>query len=244
MSTKKQLLFSQISIVIFALAAGLLGRGGATYWLFVILYFIVFSYVMMRLSRPKQAGGIDINRVESGKTLFEEKNAYELMNQDKDYMKEVSEQMKIAQANMLMMFPVMIYFLIAYSPIVNTIPKFFENQRVGLIVSFLVLFEGSFLLSRIGQVYIERRYRKLGFKPVMINVPRGYIVTNEGIVMYGLASKQALSFPIKGYRLDVSPLRKFVELVQETEKSTLKIRFYTNSPERLYEILKRKIATE
>lgn len=240
-SGKKQILISQVSIIIFSFVAGLIGRGGATYWIFVFLYFIVFTYLMMRLSRPKQSGGTDIQKIESGKVIFEEKNTYDLMSQDKEYFKEVSEQMRIAQANMLIMFPIMIYFIIAYGPITNTLPSYFSNYKVGLIVSFLVLFEGSFVLSRLGQWYIERRYKKRGLKSIMINVPRSYLVTTEGIVIYGMASKQAFSFPIKNYQLSLNILRKFVELSQETEKAIIKIRFYTNNPERLYEFLKRKM---
>ncbi|MEM1604772.1 MAG: DUF2208 domain-containing protein [Fervidicoccaceae archaeon] len=241
MSTKKQVLISQLSILIFALIAGLVGRGGTTYWILVLLYFIVFTYIMMRISRPKQQAKVDVAKIESGKILLEEKNTYELMSQDKEYMAEVSEQMRIAQQNMLLMFPVMIYFFIAYGPITNTIPSYFENHRLGVIVAFLVLFEGSFVLSRLGQWYIERRLKKRGYKPVMINAPRGYLVTSEGIVMYGLAGKQAISFPVKGYKLNYNVQRKFVELIQETDKGIMKLRFYTKSPEKLFEILKRKV---
>lgn len=241
MSTKKQIVISQISIIIFALIAGLVGRGGATYWMLVLLYFIVFTYIMMRLSRPKQLAKVDITKIESSKVLLEEKNTYELMNQDKEYMAEVSQQMRIAQQNMLLMFPVMIYFFVAYGPITNTIPNYFENYRLGVVVAFLVLFEGSFLLSRLGQWYIERRLKKSGYKPIMINAPRGYLVTNEGIVMYGLTGKQGISFPVKGYKLSYNIQRKFVELIQETDKAIVKLRFYTKSPEKLYEILKRKV---
>lgn len=240
MSGKKQLLIGQISIIIFAVIAGLVGKGGAVYWLLILLYFVLFTYIMMRLSRPKGAQKADIVKIESAKTLFEEKNPYELVNQDKEYMKEVSEQMKAMRYNTLLLFPVMIYFVLAYGPITNTLPRYFENPRLGAFVAFLVLFEGSFLLSRIGQWLIERRYKKIGYKPIVINVPRSYIVTSEGIVLSGLASKQGISFPLKSFKINHDIKRKFVELVQESDKGTMKIRLYTRSPEKLYEFLKRK----
>jgi len=243
-SGKKQVLLSQLSIVLFALIAGLLGRGGATYWLFVIVYFIAFTYIMMRASRPKQSSKANINEIESAKVLLEESKAFELMNQDKEYMKEMSEQMRMAQANMLLMLPIMLYFAVAYGPITKTVPAYFTNAKVGAVVAFLILFEGSFLLSRLGQWYVERGYRKRGFKPVVINVPRAFRVTTLGIVTYGFASKQALQFPLRGFSISLNAPRKFVDLVQESEKATMKLRLYTSNPERLYEILKRRVEQE
>ena len=237
-STRKQLIIGQVSIIIFALVAGFLGRSGWQYWLFVILYFIVFSIVMQKLGGGGVKGKARVEEVEQGKVLMEERESFQLLTEDVEYQREMADQMKMMQGQMLMFFPIMLYFFIVYRPILNTVPKFFANEHLGYAAAYLVLFEGSFLLSRLGQWAMERRMKKAGKKFVMINAPRAFTVTSRGIVLHGLASKNAIAFPLKEYKVNHSPQRKFVELVNEMPKAILKIRFYTRQHEKLYKILK------
>ncbi len=238
--TKKQLILGQISIIIFALVAGYLGRGSKAYWLFVIIYFIAFAVLMQKFGQPGKQKKVNPAEVETGKILYEEKNSMELLSGDPEYQREMQEQMKLMQTNMLIMLPIMAYFFIAYKPIVETIPPYFSNEHLGFTVAYLVLFEGSFILSRIGQVYIEKRMQKQGKKSTLINTPRGFIITTEGIVYQGIASKNAIKFPLIGYEVRYDAKRRFVELVQETEKMITKIRLYTKNPEKAYELITRR----
>lgn len=237
----KQLAVSQVSIVLFSLAAGLLGRGTATFWLFVLAYFIIFGYVYYKLSRPKLGSKDVAEAMEKARVLYKEEDTMQFMREDKEYMSEMSQQMRFAQLNMLMMFPILLYFMVAYRHVIEGVSSLFENQRLGLVVAYLVLFEGSFALSRLGSWAIERHMRKTGFKPVYISVPRSYRVTVEGIVTYGLASRQALPFPLQGFRLVCNPHRKFVDLVKEGRKGVTKVRLYARNPEKLCEILRKRV---
>ena len=237
-STRKQLIIGQVSIIIFALVAGFLGRNGWQYWIFVILYFIVFAVVMQKLGGGGVKGKARVEEVEQGKVLVEEKESFQILTEDVDYHREMADQMKMMQGQMLMFFPIMLYFILAFNPILNTVPKYFENEHLGYAAAYLVLFEGSFLLSRLGQWAMERRMKKTGKKFVMINAPRAFTVTSKGIILQGLASRNAIAFPLKDYRVNHSPQRKFVELVHEMPKAILKIRLYTRQHEKLYQILK------
>ncbi len=240
MSMKKQLLISQVSVIIFSTAAGFLGRGGARYWLFVIIYFIAYMIIMSKLSGPARKGKAKVSEVEAGRILFEEKNSFEIMSMDKKYQEEVMEQMKIMQTNLLVMFPIMIYFIIAYKPIVTHIPELVGGGHLGYILAYLILFEGSYGLSYLAQFYTMRRVKKSGRKMVMINAPRKFTITTEGIILHGVAGKTALKFPLIDYKINYDLKRNFVELVHETENSITKIRLYTKKADKLAEIIKRR----
>ncbi|MGC9187655.1 MAG: DUF2208 family protein, partial [Fervidicoccaceae archaeon] len=43
--SRKQILIGQLSILLFAVVAGFLGRTGTLYWAFIFLYFIVYMYL-------------------------------------------------------------------------------------------------------------------------------------------------------------------------------------------------------
>jgi uncharacterized membrane protein len=239
--TRKQLLMGQLSIIIFSIAAGFLGRGSKGYWLFVIIYFIAYAYLMQKVGQPgtaeKKAKPAE---VESGKLLFEEKSGMQLVSQDREYQLEMQEQMKLMQSNMFIMIGVLAYFFLAYKPLIQTIAPLFSDPRIGSSVAFLALFEGSFVLSWLGQLYTMRKMKKMGKKSIMINTPRGFIITDKGIVYQGIMSKTALKFPITGYQISYNAKRKFVEFVKETDKMIMKIRLYTKSPEKVYDIIMRK----
>ena len=239
-SGKKMLLIGQLSIIIFALVAGFLGRSGWGYWLFVIIYFIVFSVIMQKLNPTAKASKASLPEVEAGKILYEEKQSFQILTEDTEYQKEMAEQMKVMQVNMLMFFPIMLYFLLAFKPITSVIPPKFENPHIGYAVAYLILFEGSFILNRLGLYFNERRMRKQQKKMIMINAPRAFTVTSEGIIYSGLASKTAIKFPLKDYEIKYDVSRKFVELIHETDKVITKIRFYTRHPEKVYDIIKRR----
>lgn len=243
-STRKQLVIGQVSIIIFAFIAGYLGRNGWQYWLFVILYFIVFAVVMQKLGGTGVKGKVRVEEVESGKVILEEKGSFQILTEDVEYQKEMAEQMKLMQGQMLMFLPIMLYFILAFQPILNTVPKYFESEHLGYAVAYLVLFEGSFVLSRLGQWFMERRMKKTGKKMVMINAPRGFTVTDKGIILQGLASRSAIRFPLSDYKVVHSPQRNFVELVHETPKAVLKLRLYTRKHDRLYQLLKMRAAGE
>ncbi|HEU98129.1 MAG TPA: DUF2208 domain-containing protein, partial [Fervidicoccus fontis] len=51
--SRKQILTGQLSILLFAVVAGFLGRTGTLYWTFIFLYFIVYMYLMSKFGQPK-----------------------------------------------------------------------------------------------------------------------------------------------------------------------------------------------
>lgn len=237
---KKQLLIGQLSIVIFSIVAGFLGRSGLYYWLFILLYFIIYMILMSKFSQPNLPHMVKAEKVETGKTLFEEDKAFEVASSDKQYVVEMQEQMKIMQSNMMFSFVVLIYFFFAIGPVTSYVAPKFADERIGFAVAYFILFEGSFLLSLLGQYYIGRRMSKAGKKVVAMNMPRAFAVTTEGIIIKGLTSSKGIKFPITLYKVVLDEERKFVELVHETDKVVNKIRLYTKNPNKLYDIISKR----
>lgn len=240
MQSKKQMLISQLSILLFAVVAGFLGRTGTLYWAFIFLYFIVYMYLMSKFGQPKYPSSAKAAELEKGKVLYEETRPFEYASSDKQYASEMQEQMKMMNVSMMLSFVVLIYFFLAFGPVTAYIAPMFSNEKIGMTVAYLVLFEGSFAISTIGQIYTGRRMRKQNKKMVMINIPRSFIVTTEGIVMRGITSSSGLKFPLDGFKVELNEERKFVELLNETDKGIYKIRFYTKSPKKLYDIIMRR----
>ncbi len=238
--SKKQLLLGQISIIIFSLAAGFIGRGSKGYWLFVIVYFAAYALLLQKLGQPGGVKKTNPAEVEAGRILHEEKNSMQLLSNDREYQREMQEQMRMMQTNMYMMLAVLAYFFIAYKPILQALAPLFNNPKIGYSIAYLALFEGSFALSGGGQLYTMRKMKKMGKKTVMINTPRSFLVTSEGIVYQGIVSKTAIKFPITDHEIRYDAKRKFVELVKETNNMITKIRLYTKSPEKVYEIITRR----
>ncbi|MEM4475583.1 MAG: DUF2208 family protein, partial [Fervidicoccaceae archaeon] len=154
-TTRRQLILNQISIALFSLVAGLVGRMSWTYWVFVLLYMIVFAAAMQRFANPARVAQARVEEVESGKVLFKEENATRLLLEDVEYQREVAEQMKMAQVSLLTMVPILVYFYLMYQPVLTHIPKYFDHSRLGYVAAFFLLFEGSYLVSRLFQKYLE-----------------------------------------------------------------------------------------
>ncbi|MEM0021842.1 MAG: DUF2208 domain-containing protein [Fervidicoccaceae archaeon] len=240
MQSKKQILISQLSILLFAVVAGFLGRTGTLYWIFIFLYFIVYMYLMSKFGQPKYPSSAKAAELEKGKTLYEETKAFEYVSSDKQYALEMQEQMKAMNVSMMLSFVVLIYFFIAFAPVTSYIAPHFSDERIGMTVAYLTLFEGSFAISTAGQIYTSRKMKKQNKKMVMINVPRSFIVTTKGVILKGLTSSSGLKFPLSGFKIELNEDRKFVELTNETEKGIYKVRFYTKSPKKLYDIIMRR----
>uniref|UniRef100_A0A7J3ZJS9 DUF2208 domain-containing protein n=1 Tax=Fervidicoccus fontis TaxID=683846 RepID=A0A7J3ZJS9_9CREN len=239
-STKQQMLLSQASIILLSVVAGFFGRGGWQYWLFVIVYFIVLAVLMQRLAGPGREMRASVQEVEGGKVLFQEKECFKIMPEDAEYQKESAAQMRLVQANLILFIPVLFYFMLAYEPLLTTVPKYFESKHLGYVAAYLLLFEGSFAVSQVGQKYFQMRVGKAGIKPFQLVVPRAFAITSKGVLLQGIVSKTALKFPIEDYEIRISVPRRFVEFVKDTGKSIIKIRLYTREPEKAYNIIIRK----
>ncbi|HEW63600.1 DUF2208 domain-containing protein [Fervidicoccus fontis] len=238
--SKRQIAIGQASIIIFSIAAGFLGRSGALYWLFIILYFILYMIIMTKFGQPKLPNTAKADLISKGKVLFEENKAMEVASTDRQYVVEMQDQLKMLQFTTLFSFLVLIYFFIAIGPVTSLIAPKFSNEKIGYSVSYFILFEGSFLLSIFGQYLSVRNYSRSGKKFVTINMPRTFFVTSEGIVLKGMMSSTGLKFPLTAYKIVLNEERKFVELVNETQKAINKIRLYTKSPNKLYEVISNK----
>ncbi|MEM2019032.1 MAG: DUF2208 family protein, partial [Zestosphaera sp.] len=75
-----------------------------------------------------------------------------------------------------------------------------------------------------------------------VQVVSEYEVYDKGIVGAGIT----LKFPLKTdqYRVEYNTKRMYVDLIQtSSSKTSVKLRFYTKNPERLYEVLRRYALT-
>ncbi len=237
----KQILLSQAMIIVFAVVAGLYRQ----YYIYVILaYFAILPILISRQGR-KRIGDtkVSLEDLEDARKLWEEKNAMDLVAKDTEYMEEISKQMKSTTYTMIS-FPVIIaYFYIYRYALSSYVRGLVENPSAGAFLDFLIMFEGSFLISQAFMLYFRRKAAKI--TPEFIMVPKSYTVTTKGIFSRSFGSSFAFTFPLKNVEINLNERRGFVELVFSQESkpqaTKTKIRLYSRNPRRLYEILKRRM---
>lgn len=233
MNTPRQIALSQLMVIVFAGAFALLPR--KYYMVIILLYIIVFPVLLSKMGKgPGTKGKID--EIEEGVVLHEEKNAQQIMSKDLQLTEELQAQIKTMTTTFLLMPLVIVYFWLYGRYLFNPVADLFEGESLGRFVSTLLMFEGSFIISRVSMVYASRRTGQVQ----MLVMPQKYKVTSRGIVSKSLGSRLAIPFPIKDFQLHMDPKRKFVELVPlDPKKARGKIRLYTKDPYKLYNILQR-----
>ncbi len=228
---------SQISIIVFSLAAAFFRQ---YYSYIILLFFIIYFVAMAKLNKAKASKGkVSVEDLQKAKKFIEEKNAREIMMEDKEISKDMADQMNTMKTMMLPSLIVMIYFftLWKYVPSIgDTLSSYVSDHSIAFFLAFLLYFEGSFIISWVGRIALIRRAGHL----VTINMPTSYTVTDKGILVGGIIGQQPIPFPLNDdVEVNYSEKRRFVEVVQRQGRNVIKTRFYTKNPKRLYEIIQR-----
>ena len=233
----KQAMLSQISIIVFSLAAAFFRH---YYGYIIALFFIVYFVAMAKLNKSRAGKGkVSTEEMQSSKKFIEEKNARDIMMEDKEISKDMAEQMNAMKIMMIPSLIVMVYFFLLwkYVPVIGSdLTPYVNSHSIAYFIAFLAYFEGSFAITWGSRWYMMRKTGHM----VTYNMPTSYTVTEKGILVGGLLGQQPISFPFEdNVEINLNEKRKFVEVVQYKDKNIIKIRLYTKQPKRLYDILVR-----
>ncbi|MEB3757840.1 MAG: DUF2208 domain-containing protein [Desulfurococcales archaeon] len=233
----KQALLSQVSIIVFSLAAAFFRH---YYGYIILLFFIVYFVAMAKLNKSKAGKGkVPVEEMQASKKFIEEKNARDIMMEDKELSKDMAEQMNAMKIMMIPSLIVMVYFFLLwkYVPTIGDyLTPYVNSHPIAYFLAFLLYFEGSFAITWGSRIYMLRKTGHI----VSYNMPTSYRVTEKGILVGGLLGQQPIPFPLEDdVELNLNEKRKFVEIIQTKDRNIIKIRLYTKQPRRLYDILVR-----
>ncbi len=236
---RQRVLIGQVGIIVYSLAAALLGKTWKTFVLALLVIILIQIAISKRGKNPLGQDKAPPNEILTDPKLFEESKAYELQMADRELMAEMQEQSKFSLYTSAGMLIAIVYFMVLwkYVDVLHRLMlSFVGDERIAWFLAFLIYFEGLFIINQATMIWA---LRKIGKVPI-IQVPRAYIVTPKGIVIQGLVGKSALRFPLPpGTRVRSSERRKFVEIVRHGERTILRIRLYTRRVRRLEELLRK-----
>ena len=236
---RQRVVVGQIGIIVYSLAAALLGKTWKTFVLALIVIIIIQVIISRRNQNPLGQQKASVEEVLDANKVFEENKAYELQMQDRELFVEMQEQSKLTMYTSIGMLISIVYFMVLwkYVDIIHRIfLSYVVNERLAWFLAFFAYFEGLFIINQLSMIWA---IKKVGKVPV-IQIPRSYTVTTKGIVIKGIVGKTVLKFPLPP-ETDVrsSEKRKFVELVKPGQRTVLKIRLYTRRVKRLEEVLRK-----
>ena len=236
---RARLLTSQVFVLVYSGLVALLGRSSKTF-LIVFILLILYAFIQSRRSKgPLGQGKARPDEVLSAKILYREDNIRDLQAKDERLLPEIQEQSKFMLYTSLGSFLSIGYFIALWGTTGSLADYFFGivgEQRLAHFLAFLIFFEGLFMINHVAMLYAMK---KVGIVK-MINMPQSYIVTSKGIVLKGLVMQSAIRFPLPNdVRMVLDEKRGFVEIVKEGKRSVTKIRFYSRSPKRLYNIIRK-----
>ena len=226
---RKFIVLGQVFAIVFALVLAFYPQ---YYWPILIAYFIVFFLVMVIMQRR---GRGPIEEVLSGRELYREDKAAQIMLSDPGFVEEYSAQTKSIMKGFMLTFAILLVFWVIFifkDPIVDAIESIARvSKQLAYFIFWLSLFEVFFIVNRL----VILRAQRTSTQPLFI-APRSFIVTDKGIAAPGLMGF-ALRFPLpENSEVKIDSRRRFVEIIESRSR---RIRLYTSNPKRLYELIKR-----
>ncbi len=232
LSRRTMMLISQVYIVVLAYAFVAFPR-------YVWLLFLIYLGLMMGLSAysARGGGGAGVTRadIERARQLLREENALQLAMEDEELLALYSKQMKASMMSFAVLF--------LYIPLFYAV-RYYYRSLVDLLknlgapsdtVAGFIIWLGLFEIMTIVSFIIQRR-GGLGDKPIAPMVPKGFVVTDKGILLKGSLGR-IIGFPLpEGTRVELNESKGYVEIV---EPKGARIRLYTMKAKRLYEIIQR-----
>lgn len=238
-NVKSRVLIGQLSIILYSVAAAILGRN---YKAFILVFILIIIITLIQNRSGKNPLGQEKVKPEEllkGRKLYEEEKARELQTKDTEIMKDMQEQSKFTMYTSMGMMIAMLYFFLLWGYVDHLyeyIALRVGEGKLAEFLAFLIYFEGLFVINQ--GVYVWA-LRKVG-KVTMLQSPPGFTVTDKGIVLKGLIGKTTITFPLPDdVEININEKRKFVEIVKHSKRTVLKLRLYTRNPKRLAEVIKR-----
>ncbi|MCE4599413.1 MAG: DUF2208 domain-containing protein [Desulfurococcales archaeon] len=240
---RSRMLISQVFMILYSILAALLGRGTKTFAIIFILI-IIMSLVQSRRGKgPLGKGKTDPEKILSGRKLYEENKTRDIQMKDEKLFEDLQEQSKFTIYMSMGSFIGIGYFILLWpmvDRIYNTVLPSVGNDKLAHFIAFLVFFEGLFIINQLSMLWALKRVGRV----TMVNIPQSYVITDRGIVIKGLIGKTGLEFPLpEDIEVRYDQKRGFAELIKHGSRSTTKIRFYARNPKRVYELLKKGLAS-
>ena len=224
-------LFAQIFVLVYALVAAFFPQ----YFFLIFILFIATIFGMSIYGSLKHKVSGKAGEILSGRKLYSEKNAMNILLKDPEGVKDLSRQVKYSFLPLLLL-PVYMGLFYLYGSYI--LPYFTEgkiivvNDIITRYVGYLLMYE---MLIGIGTSVNRLIYSKgVGG---MIMVPANYEVTDKGIVGRGVI----IPFPLDKYNVSIEFKRRFIQLEPLEKRGTTKmiIRLYASDIEKLAKIIKR-----
>ncbi len=197
----------------------------------VTLYFVAFMAIFMLTSLRQRAKGADVRDIASGRKILviKQEEVTELQSKDLELVSELKPLLKVSGISMLSLVLALLWFFIIYPSLVQRLlpPDGGVAERV---VKLLVLYEVPITLSYTIQSASRRLVKRY------VNVLRSVEVYSTGVLG---TPGFALRFPVQGYGVRACPRRGFVEFVKNEGGVEILYRVYTNSVERLADVVAR-----
>jgi len=214
--------------------ASLLTFAPELYGIVTMVYFVGFIAIFIFMSAKsalKSATSKEAKEIRASPVIISSnrKEVQELMFKDKKLTQELKAQFSAMGLSFIIPF-IVIGMFFAYSTFVR--PLFQDADTPIKFLGFLIMYEIPISFSQFMNYYVIRPRMK-GF----INIVRDFKVHQKGI----WAPTIVLKFPLKGFRIRYSGVRKFVELIPQDKKgpAQMTMRFYTKHYDRFLEALKR-----
>ncbi|MFP3260016.1 MAG: DUF2208 domain-containing protein [Sulfolobus sp.] len=200
------------------------------YILYILVMFGVMSVMMMK-NNPMLAERKYMGEILNSPTFFEEKNASDLIQKDKEYMQKMQE---VAVSN-LKAFGVMILYIIfiflfydlVLLKIVNSVT---EYEKLAI---YIIYFEALYLFN----MFVYRRIIKVQMMESM--APSSYKVNERGIISTDKSGVFLHSRHLIEAEIVENREKKYVEINSKTSKLPFKIRLYAHDLDRLMDALNR-----
>ncbi len=200
----------------------------------IITYFIVMMGVMfysMSKSNPMFRDRKLLYEINNSRLLYEEKNASELINKDKEYTEEYTKYAKksFSMLGIYLVYMIVLYFLYTYiSKIALSQASSFDRLLV-----YLIYFEVIYLFA----FFV---FRKI-VKPAMLNImaPFSYKITEKGIVGSGGMSTFLHARHLLDANISVNREKHYVEIDSAQAKLPYKLRLYSSDVDKVVDYIER-----
>ena len=196
----------------------------------------------------------DLEYVSGGRVLFEEtkRRVQLLKRKDRKLEEESRSQLRSQAKSMLGLLLTFVVIMVLFGTpqmrnLVVSVPKelimgFVSDEKAALFLSYLLFY----LLLMVASTLVTKPFGAGGVQETLV-VPSEYVVTERGLI---IDNSIAYRFPLRAKGLNVSPSRRYVELVLSGAPAlrkggvTSRVRLYTSKFEELYKILKSNVVLE
>ncbi|ABM80956.1 DUF2208 domain-containing protein [Hyperthermus butylicus] len=230
LDTRSMMLVSQVYFVILAMVLAIAPQ---YYMLVFLIYFVAIMAFSMYTSKRRMKGArIPREEVEAARQLFREDNSFQIAVEDEELVRQLTGQAKTAIMTFLFLpIYITIFELVRrnYSSLISALQGAGLSETLAGFVVWFAAFETMFLISM-----VSRRVVRQAKQPPM--VPRGFVVTEKGILLKG-SMGGVIGFPLpEGTEVKLDEKRNCVEIVFPGGS---RLRLYTRKARRVYELIQR-----